>query len=114
MLNQLKEVVTDLTRTIVEKIVKARKAKNPEALERLEEDIYAYSYCAKKLAFILHPDLIGKEDSLITVCASCLRACCWQGTYLCDHAQNADIVELPISLLTTMDLEHSDYWKKQN
>ena len=114
MLNQLKEVVTDLTRTIVEKIVKARQTKKPEALERLEEDIYAYSYCAKKLAFILHPELIGKEDALITVCASCLRACCWQGKYFCDASQNADIVELPISLLTVMSLEHSDYWKKQD
>ena len=114
MLTQLKEIVTDLTYTIVKKIVGARKANKPELLERLEDDIYAYSYCAKKLAYILHPDLIGKEDTLITVCASCLRACCWQGKYFCEEAKDADTVQLPLSLLTAMNLEHKDYWKKQD
>ena len=114
MLNQLKEVVTDLTHTIVKKIVTARKANKPELLARLEDDIYAYSYCAKKLAYILHPELIGKEDTLITVCASCLNACCWQGLFYCDEAKTADTVQLPLSLLTAMNLEHKDYWKKQD
>lgn len=50
------------------------------------------------------------EERLVTVCDSCLRACCWQGVYMCDEAQSAGTVEKPITELFSLALEHPDYW----
>lgn len=47
----------------------------------------------------------------IAVCANCWRASCWQGHFYCDEAKNADIVELEISQLVALGLEHPDYWR---
>lgn len=51
------------------------------------------------------------EPRLITVCDECHRACCWQGTFMCDEARNAGTINLPLSELQQMALEHPDYWK---
>jgi len=53
-----------------------------------------------------------KEDKIITVCNKCLRACCWQGYFMCDEAKYAGTVEKTVSKLKKLDLEHSDYWKE--
>ena len=58
------------------------------------------------------------DDMLITVCAECLRACCWQGEVMCDNARDADILDRTVASLRKLnaqpyfDGEHEDYWKK--
>jgi len=51
------------------------------------------------------------KDRLITVCEECLRACCWQGEFMCDDARDADITEKPVSELMALGLESSHYWE---
>ncbi len=55
---------------------------------------------------------VMNEKRLVTVCDKCLRACCWQGIFMCDDARDAGTVEKPIEELTGLGLEHSDYWKE--
>ena len=47
---------------------------------------------------------------MITICAECLRACCWQGEFYCDEARTAETTEKTIPELRELDLEHPDYW----
>ena len=47
---------------------------------------------------------------LVTVCASCCRASCWQGLFFCDDYMSAGTVELPISKLLELGLEDPSYW----
>jgi len=47
----------------------------------------------------------------ITVCASCLKASCWQGYFYCDDYRDASTLELSVDTLKEMDKESSDYWK---
>lgn len=47
---------------------------------------------------------------MVTVCASCLRASCWQGIFYCDEYKTADIVEKPVSELKKLAREHPSYW----
>jgi epoxyqueuosine reductase QueG len=56
------------------------------------------------------------EDSerMITVCDSCLRACCWQGIIMCDEAKDAGTVEKSVSELKQLNFESSDYWCKES
>jgi len=48
-------------------------------------------------------------DETITVCAECLRACCWQGIFMCDAAQTADITKKTRRELIPLHLESTDY-----
>ncbi len=41
-------------------------------------------------------------SNCITVCASCLRASCWQGVFLCYESQNADVVYKPVKELALL------------
>lgn len=50
------------------------------------------------------------EDRKVTVCASCLRACCWHGEFMCDDARTADVTKMNISDLRKLDRESADYW----
>lgn len=50
-------------------------------------------------------------DKRVTVCDSCLQASCWQGTFMCDQAQGAGIVSLPVSKLKELARENPCYWK---
>lgn len=50
------------------------------------------------------------KDRKVTVCASCLRACCWRGEFMCDNARTADVVPMSISDLRKLDRESADYW----
>jgi hypothetical protein len=51
------------------------------------------------------------DDDLITVCAACLQASCWQGIFMCQQSQNADIVQKTRRELKALNLEHPSYWK---
>lgn len=50
-------------------------------------------------------------DPTVTVCSQCLRACCWQGEFMCDEARYASTVKRKISTLVKGEYgEHPDYW----
>ena len=51
------------------------------------------------------------DKTFITVCASCLRASCWQYIFLCDNWKFANIKQVTIKKLKELNLEHSSYWK---
>jgi hypothetical protein len=51
------------------------------------------------------------KEKLITVCAACLRASCWQGVYYCDEASNSATVQLPRSKLIALRREHPSFWR---
>ncbi len=50
-------------------------------------------------------------DAVITVCAECHRACCWQGVFMCEDSRNADVTKMSIVELRKLDLENEQYWK---
>lgn len=52
------------------------------------------------------------KERKITVCDKCLRACCWQGIFMCDDAYEAGTTEKTISQLKKLKKEHSDYWEE--
>lgn len=54
----------------------------------------------------------NEDDRLVTVCAACKMACCWQGIFYCEEYKEADIEELPIRELKKLGREHPDYWKE--
>ena len=56
---------------------------------------------------------MGDDSRMVTDCASCLQASCWQGIFYCDDYKTADIVEKSIKELQELDLEHSSYWGKE-
>lgn len=49
------------------------------------------------------------KDEKVTVCASCLRASCWQGEFYCDDYKSAGTVEKTMDELLALDLEHWSY-----
>ncbi len=51
------------------------------------------------------------NDDLVTVCASCLCASCWQGMFMCSEAATADVVDKTVAELRELNLESSDYWE---
>ena len=53
------------------------------------------------------------NERMIEVCDKCLRACCWQGYFMCEENQNAGTTHKSISELKALNLEHSDYWKHE-
>lgn len=50
------------------------------------------------------------NDTLITVCDQCLRACCWQGYFMCDKSKSAGTIQKTIGELKTLGLENPHYW----
>ena len=52
------------------------------------------------------------DSTLITVCDKCLMASCWQGIFMCDKAQHAEITTRTVEELKKLNLEHLDYWKE--
>lgn len=55
---------------------------------------------------------MSKYNPTITVCDACLRACCWQGEFMCDESFGAGTTEKPVSRLIHENTEHPDYWNK--
>jgi hypothetical protein len=52
-------------------------------------------------------------DYIVTVCDSCLRACCWHGLFMCDASRDAGTKELRASEVAKLDLEHHDYFSRE-
>ena len=52
----------------------------------------------------------GNADRLVTVCASCERASCWHGEFMCDEARTADTKEMAVSELRALALENPTHW----
>lgn len=49
----------------------------------------------------------------VTVCDRCLRACCWQGEFMCDDARGAGTTEKTVGELRQLKRgEHEDYWRR--
>jgi hypothetical protein len=55
-----------------------------------------------------------KDEKMVTVCDKCQRAACWQGLFYCDDYVSAGTVDLPVSRLRELDLEHPDYWEDED
>lgn len=54
------------------------------------------------------------ESRKVTVCSACLRACCWQGSFMCDYAEGASTVEKTIAELRAGKYGESEhYWLKE-
>lgn len=54
-----------------------------------------------------------KYNPTVTVCSRCLRACCWQGEFMCDDARYAKTVERKIDKLVELDMgEHPFWWNR--
>lgn len=47
----------------------------------------------------------------ITVCAACYRACCWQGSLMCDNAKHAGTLEKSRHDLAALKLEDPMWWE---
>ena len=52
-------------------------------------------------------------EATITVCAECLRACCWQGLFMCDKARNADTTQKTRTELEELALEDPGFWTEE-
>jgi hypothetical protein len=52
----------------------------------------------------------AEDDRLVTVCAACLRASCWQGKFYCQQYRTAGTRRMHVSELRALDREHSFYW----
>lgn len=56
-------------------------------------------------------DLPGRNpNDLVTVCAACLTAACWQGEFYCQEYKTANVVQKTRAELVALDREHPDYW----
>lgn len=53
---------------------------------------------------------MASDDDLITVCASCQQATCWQGEFYCDNYRTANIKQMTRGELAKLALEHPCYW----
>jgi len=49
-------------------------------------------------------------EPTVTVCDHCYTSACWQGLFMCESAREAGTVEMPVSALDALDLEHPDYY----
>jgi epoxyqueuosine reductase QueG len=56
---------------------------------------------------------MSELSRMVRVCDKCLRACCWQGMFVCDHARYAGPVELPVSVLIALKREHPDHFSEE-
>lgn len=51
------------------------------------------------------------DDAIVvTVCAACLQASCWQGEFYCDDYKTAGTAEKTVAELRALNLEHPSYW----
>lgn len=54
--------------------------------------------------------MTAEKARAVTVCAACLRASCWHGTFLCDASDTADVTTRTVAELDALDREHPDYF----
>lgn len=50
------------------------------------------------------------DDTLVTVCAACKMACCWQSVFYCEKYRTANTIKLSVAELRKLDLENESYW----
>jgi hypothetical protein len=51
------------------------------------------------------------DQRLVTVCASCMRACCWQGEFYCDNYKGAGTTRKTVAELRAGNYGESEhYW----
>ena len=50
-------------------------------------------------------------NSLIRVCDNCKQASCWLGQYMCDNADYAGTIDLPVKELRKLNLEDESFWE---
>lgn len=50
------------------------------------------------------------KERLITVCDRCLTANCWHGRHMCQDADIAGTLDLPVSALAALKREHPEAW----
>jgi hypothetical protein len=55
-----------------------------------------------------------KLKTHVLVCSKCYQASCWQGIFMCDESKNADVIEMPIDVLRSMELESEEYWMEDD
>ena len=55
----------------------------------------------------------AEDDRLVTVCAACLKASCWNYEFVCEDYRTANVVEKTVAELRALGLEHPDYWKER-
>jgi hypothetical protein len=48
----------------------------------------------------------------VTVCSSCLCACCWQGSFMCDEARYAGTLDKTVADLNGSMRENPEWWFK--
>lgn len=53
------------------------------------------------------------SDYTVTVCSECLRASCWTGEFMCEHARSAGTVERRASDLRELNREHPSYYSRE-
>lgn len=51
-----------------------------------------------------------KETDMVTVCDSCLQACCWQGNFMCEDSREAGTRDISVKELRKLDRENEKYW----
>ena len=52
------------------------------------------------------------DDDIITVCAECLQASCWNGEFMCEKARTAATTTRTVRELRELNYEHPDHWEK--
>jgi len=52
------------------------------------------------------------EDKMVTVCDKCYRVSCWKGIFMCQEADFAETIDLPLWILRKLNLEHPSYWER--
>jgi len=53
----------------------------------------------------------GDDEYAVVVCDACLRACCWQGSFMCSAARSAGTTLKTVRELRAGQYgEHEDYW----
>jgi len=55
-----------------------------------------------------------RRDYWVTVCSSCLRACCWHGIFYCDEYQSAGTTKRKASELRKLKKENYSYFSIKN
>jgi hypothetical protein len=54
-----------------------------------------------------------RRERLITVCDMCLRASCWHGNFMCDHAAWAGTTQKTARELRVLNLEHPVHYSRE-
>jgi hypothetical protein len=76
--------------------------------------LYAAPVAAAQVGEVDDAMVERADDVLITVCSSCLRACCWQGEFMCDEAEGAGTVQRKVSALRANPHGESEhYWQAE-